>query len=73
MSIPVARGSIPNVHRGIFDKTKVEDTTSDKSQRPSLPISFTFFQEVNVRHLLRNPVQRPPQTLMGRLSSAGRT
>lgn len=71
-SIPVASGLIPTIHRGILNKTKVEDTT-DKSQRPSLPTSFTFFPEVNVRHLLRNPVERPPQTLMGKLFSAGRT
>lgn len=39
-SIHTASSSILNMHRGIFNKAKVEDVTSDKS-----PMHFRFFKK----------------------------
>lgn len=57
--MPVADSSIPNIHQGIFNRAKVEHFTSDKSMFKSP--SFRFFPKLNVRHLLRNPVEDHPE------------
>lgn len=38
-------GHIPNTYRGIFNKTKAEDITSDNSQHPSLPPALDSFKK----------------------------